>query len=134
MSKKSKKRTAKRGEIAGNAVYAIIKIVTVVVAVMLVYRAGGIAYEYGERLFGEPAMDAAPGVDVVIAVDESDSESDVGEKLEKAGLIRDKNVFIVQEMLIGFKNGIQPGIYTLNTSQTIEQMLQIMSVIPDTEE
>ena len=101
---------------------------------MLVYRAASIAFEYGERLFGEPAMAEAPGEDVVITVAESDSESDVGQKLENAGLIRDKTLFVVQEKLIGFKNGIQPGTYTLNTSQTIEQMLQIMSVIQEEEE
>lgn len=133
-NKKKKKRSNKKGEIAGNAVYSIIKIVAVVVVVMLVYRAGSIAYEYGERLFGEPAMSEEPGRDVVITVSESDSESDVGKMLEDAGLIRDKTLFVIQEKLIGFKNGIQPGTYTLNTSQTIEQMLQIMSVIPETEE
>lgn len=134
MTNKKKKRSNKKGEIAGNAVYTIVKIVAVVVAAMLVYRAASIAFEYGERLFGEPAMAEAPGEDVVITVAESDSESDVGQKLENAGLIRDKTLFVVQEKLIGFKNGIQPGTYTLNTSQTIEQMLQIMSVIQEEEE
>lgn len=134
MSKTGKKRSHKKGEIAGNAVYAIVKIVAVVVAVMLVYRAGSLAFEYGERLFGETAVDAAPGRDVVITIDSGDSVGEVGKTLETAGLIRDKTLFVIQEKLIGFKTGIQPGVYTLNTSQTIEQMLQIMSVVSETEE
>lgn len=134
MSKTGKKRSNQKREAAGNAVYTIVKVVVVVVAVMLVYRAGTIAFEYGERLFGETAVDAAPGRDIVITVSEGDGVSDVGKALEDAGLIRDKTLFVIQEKLIGFKNGIQPGVYTLNTSQTIEQMLQMMSVIPDTEE
>ncbi len=128
---KKKRRSGRKGEMAGNAVYTIVKVVAVVVIVMLIYRAGGIAFDYGERLFGEPAMSEAPGMDVVITVSESDSVRDVGWKMEEAGLIRDKTLFVIQEMLIGYKNGIQPGIYTLNTSQNVEQMLQIMSVIQD---
>ena len=134
MSKTGKKRSGKKSEMAGNAVYTIIKIVVVVVAVMLVYRAGTIAFEYGERLFGETAVDETPGRDVVINISEGDSVSDVGKALEDAGLIRDKTLFVIQEKLIGYKNGIQPGVYTLNTSQTIEQMLQLMSVIQESEE
>ena len=134
MSKTGKKRSRKTGEIAGNAIYSVVKIVAVVVAVMLVYRAGSLAFEYGERLFGETAVDEAPGRDITITVENGDSVADVGKMLEDAGLIRDKTLFVIQEKLIGFKTGIQPGVYTLNTSQTIEQMLQIMSVVSETEE
>ena len=34
---------------------------------------------------------------------------------------------MIQEKLVGFKNGLQPGTYTLNTSQTPEEMIEIMS-------
>ena len=62
-----------------------------------------------------------------VTVEEADSVQDVADKLEQAGLIRDAELFVIQEKLVGFKNGLQPGTYTLNTSQTPEEMIEIMS-------
>ena len=128
MSSRSRKQAARKKEAAGNAVYTVVKIVVVILIVMVIYRVGNMAYTYGERIFGEPAMTEAPGTDVVITVEESDSVKDVAEKLEQAGLIRDVDLFVLQEKLVGFKRGLQPGSYTLNTSQTPEELIETMSV------
>ena len=133
-SSRSRKHAKKKQEAAGNAVYAVVKIVVVVLIVMVIYRLGSMAYTYGERIFGEPAMAEAPGTDISITVEETDSVRDVAEKLEQAGLIRDAGLFVTQERLVGFKSGLQPGTYTLNTSQTPEEMIEILSASQTEEE
>ena len=127
MSSSRKPAGKRKREAAGNAVYAVVKIVIVVLVVMVVYRLGSMAYTYGERIFGEQPMAEEPGTDVPVTVEEADSVQDVADKLEQAGLIRDAELFVIQEKLVGFKNGLQPGTYTLNTSQTPEEMIEIMS-------
>ena len=127
MSSSRRRAVKKRKEVAGNAVYTVVKIVAVVLIVMVVYRLGSMAYTYGERIFGEQPMAEAPGTDIPITVEETDSVRDVADKLEQAGLIRDAGLFVIQEKLVGFKSGIQPGTYTLNTSQTPEEMIETMS-------
>ena len=112
----------------------MIKIVVVILIVMVIYRLGSMAYTYGERIFGETAVSEEPGEDVVITVEETDSVQDVAQKLEQAGLIRDAGLFVIQEKLVGFKSGLQPGTYTLNTSQTPEEMIETMSVSQTEEE
>ena len=106
----------------------------VVLIVMVIYRLGSMAYTYGERIFGEPAMAEASGTDISITVEETDSVRDVADKLEQAGLIRDAGLFVIQERLVGFKSGLQPGTYTLNTSQTPEEMIEILSASQTEEE
>ncbi len=134
MSSRSRKRAGKKKEVAGTAVYSVIKIVVVILIVMVIYRLGSMAYTYGERIFGETAVSEKPGEDVVITVEETDSVQDVAQKLEQAGLIRDAGLFVIQEKLVGFKSGLQPGTYTLNTSQTPEEMIETMSVSQTEEE
>ena len=129
-SSRSRKHAKKKQEAAGNAVYTVVKIVVVVLIVMVIYRLGSMAYTYGERIFGEPAMAEAPGTDISITVEETDSVRDVADKLEQAGLIRDAGLFV----LVGFKSGLQPGTYTLNTSQTPEEMIEILSASQTEEE
>ena len=51
------------------AVYSVVKIVVIILVIMVVYRLGSMAYSYGERIFGEPPMESAPGTDIVITVE-----------------------------------------------------------------
>ena len=107
--------------------YTVVKIVVVILIAMVIYRLGSMAFTYGERIFGELPMTEEPGTDLSITVEETDSVRDVADKLEQAGLIRDAELFVIQEKLVGFKSGLQPGTYTLSTSQTPEEMIEIMS-------
>ena len=127
MSSSRRRAVKKRTEVAGNAVYTVVKIVVVILIAMVIYRLGSMAFTYGERIFGELPMTEEPGTDLSITVEETDSVRDVADKLEQAGLIRDAELFVIQEKLVGFKSGLQPGTYTLSTSQTPEEMIEIMS-------
>lgn len=121
----------KKKEAAGVAVYSVVKIVVIILVIMVVYRLGSMAYSYGERIFGEPPMESAPGTDIVITMGSEDSVRDIAENLKAAGLIRDAGLFVLQERLAGYKEGVKAGTYTLNTSMTPEELIQTMAASSD---
>ena len=106
----------------------VFKIVLAIIIVMLVYKWSLLAYDYGQRVFNEPPMSAGSGRTVTIVVSEGDSAKEIGEKLEKNGLIRDAMLFRIQEMLSAYKDELQPGTYELNTSMTTEEIMEIMAM------
>ncbi len=106
----------------------VFKIVLAIIIVMLVYKWTLTAYEYGQRVFNEPPVTTGSGRSVSVVISEGDGAKEVGEILEKKGLIRDAGLFFIQERLSEYKDKIIPGTYELNTSMTTEEMLQIMSV------
>ena len=106
----------------------VFKIVLAIIIVMLVYKWSLLAFDYGQRVFNEPPMSAGSGRTVTVVVSEGDSAKEIGEKLEKSGLIRDAMLFRIQEMLSAYKDEMQPGTYELNTSMTTEEMMEIMAM------
>ena len=114
-------------QIAGAVVGTVIKVVVTAVFLMFVYRYAVEAYDYGYRIFGEEPMDAEPGRDVSVTIEEHDSTQDVAEMLMQRGLIRDAKLFVIQEKLSGLEEGIQPGTYDLNTAMKVEEMLEIFA-------
>ena len=106
----------------------VFKIVLAIIIVMLVYKWSLLAYDYGQRVFNEPPMSAGSGRTVTIIINEGDSAKQIGDKLEKNGLIRDAMLFRIQEMLSAYKDEMQPGTYELNTSMTTEEMMEIMAM------
>ena len=59
------------------------------------------------------------------------SGSDIGSMLEDKGLIRDGKLFAVQLKLSAYSKKIKPGVYTLNTSMTAKEMMEVMSPVPE---
>ena len=105
----------------------VFKIVAAIVIVMLVYKWSMSAYEYGKRVFNEPPVAVGEGRDVTVTVNQGDTVKEISKLLEEAGLIRDAELFVIQEMLSGYKDKMKPGTYVLSTSMTTEEMMQIMS-------
>jgi len=113
----------------------LIKIAIAVVVVMFIYRGSLIAYEYGYRIFEEPAMaKEGEGRDVVVTIPEGMSAKEMGELLYMKGLIRDEKLFQIQYFLSEFKEDLLPGTFTLNTSLQVEEMLEVMTKEPVTED
>ena len=114
------------GQIVGAVVETVIKVVVAAIVVMFIYRYSIMAYDYGYRIFGEEPVDAEPGRDISIQVADGDEAEDIGRMLEEKGLIRDANLFFIQEKLSGLEDGIAAGTYELNTAMTVGEMLDIM--------
>ena len=105
----------------------IFRILAVIVLVFFIYQAGFKAYDFGYRIFAEEPMSVEPGRDVDVTITHGKSVMDIGKMLQEKGLIKDAQLFYVQEKLSSFKGKIQPGAYTLNTSMTAEDMMRIMA-------
>ena len=107
-----------------------------VIAVYGLYELGLKSYNYGYRIFAEPPMSAGEGKDRLVQVKDSMSEMEIAEMLEEKGLIRDRFLFVLQLNVSGYSGKLKAGPYTLNTSMTAEEMLQVMSQedLTDTEQ
>ena len=107
-----------------------------VIAVYGLYELGLKSYNYGYRIFAEPPMSAGEGKDRLVQVKDSMSEMEIAEMLEEKGLIRDRFLFVLQLKVSGYSGKLIAGPYTLNTSMTAEEMLQVMSQedLTDTEQ
>ena len=114
-------------EVVVSVFSTVFKVVLAIIIVMLVYKWSLTAYEYGQRVFNEPPMTAGDGRTVTIVVEEGDGAKEIGATLENHGLIRDAELFVIQEMLSAYKDKMKPGAYELNTSMTSDEMMAIMS-------
>ncbi len=86
-----------------------------------------LSYEYGYRVFSEAPITEGEGVDKDIEIPMGSSALEIGEILQKSGLIRDSKLFFIQELLSSYRGDLKPGTYTLNTSMTAEEMMRVMS-------
>ena len=117
----------KAGEIIGSFVESIIKIVVAIVIVMYVYKWATAAYDFGYRIFTEEPMSVGEGRIISVEITEDATAKSIGQMLEDRGLIRDKNVFFLQELLSEYHGDETPGIYDLNTAMTADEMIAIMA-------
>ena len=111
----------------------IIRASILAIAILVIFRTGQKAYDFGFRIFTEEEMSPAPGRDVAVTIVQGDSTMDVGKMLEEKGLIRDYKLFYVQKKCSVYDDDIKPGFYTLNTSMTAEDMFAIIAGKKDTE-
>ena len=105
----------------------VFKIVLAVIIVIMVYKWSLVAYEYGTRVFNEPPMSAGEGRTVTVVIEKGASVSEMGQTLEKKGLIRDADLFRIQEMLSAYKGKLQAGTYELKTSMTTDEIMRILA-------
>lgn len=110
---------------------------SILVVVLILFgftKLGNYAFDFGYRVFTEQPISKEPGKDVVIQVESGISDSELGQILEDKGLIRDGTLFVAQLKMSAYANKIQAGIYTLNTSETAKEMIQIMSTVEESTE
>lgn len=113
-------------QVAYSLLGTVIRAIILVVLAIAVFKIGGKAYEFGFRIFTEEPMSEAPGRDVQITVSKSDEMKDVAKILEEKGLVRDAKLFRIQSKFSTYDGDLKPGIYTLNTSMTAEDMFAVL--------
>ena len=112
----------------------IVKVVLVVLVLMFIYKEAVKAYDFGYAIFEDKPVSEAPGRDVTISITEGKTAKEIGEILESKGLVSDATIFYLQNLLSSYKDELQPGMYTLNTSMTPTEMMEIMSAKDELEE
>ena len=113
--------------VIGSTVELIIKVVALVFIASYIIKAAVAAYDYGYRIFTEAPVSLGEGRVISVSVEEPVSVRDVGQMLQERGLIRDANLFVIQELLSEDHGKIQPGIYDLSTSMTAQEMVAVMA-------
>lgn len=113
---------------------AILRVVIAVAVVYVIYQGAGICYDYGYRIFTEPAISTGEGRTVTVTVDEDMSPWDIGELFESRGLVEDAKLFVLQYYLSEHFSDVRPGVFELNTNMTAEEMMAVMAQGADEEE
>ena len=108
----------------------ILQATVILAAIYVVYTGAVKCHDYGYRIFAEPPMTDGEGTTVQVAVTETMKPKDIGELFQKKGLIRDSKLFILQYYLSEHRKEVKPGIFELNTSMTVEEMMEAMTVAP----
>lgn len=108
-------------------IFMVLKIVVVVVIAMFIYKGATMAYDYGYRVFAEEPVDAAPGLDMDVVIEDGMGPKEIGNLLESKGLIKDGTLFYLQNILSKYAGDLKGGSYTLNTSMTTEEMMAVIS-------
>lgn len=127
-------KAAQIREILTTILGTVIKIIVIMWLVNFIYTKAVESYAFGYRVFTEEPVSPAPGRDVTVALTEGKTEKAIAETLEEKGLVRDSNLAYLQILCSEYRTTIEPGVYTLNTSMTLEEMMYEMSPSEHTEE
>lgn len=102
-----------------------VNILVLAVMLMLIYTYAGKGYEFGKAIFTEKGMTGEENAkEVIVTIPNNSSSGDIADIITKAGLVKDKNVFLVQLMLSEDKDKIEAGTYTLSTADTPSDIIQ----------
>ena len=82
-------------------------------------------YAFGHSIFYATAVESAPGTDKTITIPEGQSAKESVQLLHDVGLISNELAVEIQLKFYDYK--IQPGTYTLNTSMTSKEILQVLN-------
>ncbi|MCM1056268.1 MAG: endolytic transglycosylase MltG [Firmicutes bacterium] len=121
----------KPANIIFSVVGAICRVAVLILAVYVIYQGALKCYDYGYRIFTEPAVSSGEGKTVTVAITEDMSASDIGTLLQNKGLIRDAKLFVLQYYLSEFREDVKPGIFEFSTSMTAEEMMEAMTLTED---
>ena len=88
-------------------------------------KAAVYSYDFAYQVFGDVAVESAPGRDVKVTIMKGESSMNIAEKLKDAKLIVDKYSFYVKLKLKEYD--IMPGTYVLNTSMSYDQVLDVIT-------
>ena len=112
----------KTANLAGAVLGTILKVVFVVVVVYLVYTGASTCYDYGYRIFTEPAVSAGEGRKITVTLTSDMSATEIGTMMQEKGLTRDGRLFALE-----YKKDWKPGTYELSTAMTAEEMMEVMA-------
>lgn len=113
---------------------ALVKIAVAIWIINFLYTKTMEAYDFGYRVFTEEPLSPAPGREITVSLTEGKSDMDIAKMLEDKGLVRDYKLAFVQILASEYREDLVPGVYTLNTAMTLEDMMCTMAPKPLDEE
>lgn len=105
-----------------------IRLIIIFLVVFFVFQGGRRAYQFGKAVFVEKAVATEENSrEVTVTISQGDSKMDIGNMLERIGLIENAKVFYVQALLSENGHNLKPGKYKLNTSMTSEDIMSAIA-------
>ena len=102
--------------------------ITVLFCVLVVcglYEVGLKCYDFGYRVYTEPAVSQDGGTEALVQITEDMGTKELAAILEEKGMIRDQRLFYLQAKLSGFK--LQPGVYKVSSAMTARELMAAMT-------
>lgn len=118
------------GNLVGAVFGAIFKVLCTVLVVLVIYRGAVVCYDYGYRIFMEPAVSAGEGRKITVTIPADMSAQEMGELFANKGLIKDVRLFVLQYYFSEYRKEIQSGTFELSTAMTAEEMMEAMASEP----
>ncbi len=116
------------GNIVSAVFGTILRVVAAVAVIFLIWQGALLCYDYGYRVFMEPAVSAGEGRVVTVSVTEDMTPLQIGEAFEARGLVRDGKLFALQYLFSEYRKNVKPGVFELSTAMTAEEMMEYMSM------
>ena len=111
-----------------SVVTTVLKILVVIMILFLVFQGGRRAYQFGRAIYLDEAITTPENArGITVTVSEGDLAMDIGNMLERKGLIKSAKVFYVQALLCEDGNHLKAGSYQLNTAMNAEEIMHIMA-------
>ena len=110
------------GGVAGRVIIAALLL-------LLTFEGLRICFDFGHDIFYQQPMEADPGTDHVVTLEDGATMQSTAEKLKDEGLIRNELAFVIQGEL--YQINLYPGDYTLNTSMTTKEILTALNTDPE---
>ena len=128
MAAKTKKKENLGYRMALGGVKGIMRVLIIVCIIVVMIFLGKQAYSIGRAVFDDKPIDSGAGRAVEVVITEEMSVMEIGELLNKKGLLDEKPiVFWIQEFISDNHNQIMPGTYRLTTAMNVEEMLAVMA-------
>lgn len=121
----------KKESIVGAVFGAIIRVLAAIAIIYLIYNGAYICYDYGYRIYTEPAVSQGAGREVTVTVTKDMSPFAIGKLFESKGLVKDGTLFALQYLLSENRAEVAPGTFVLSTAMTAEEMMAAM--VPEEE-
>ena len=110
-----------------------IKIVVYLIIAVVIYLVLSRAFAFGELILSEDGMvSKGNGVEIQITIPQDASSKEIGDILEKNGLIKSSYAFIIQVIL--YEADIKPGKYVLNTEYSPKEIIEVLDATTENNE
>ena len=102
-----------------------VNILIYIAVILIIYRAGVMAYDFSYQVFGSPVVSEYSTDTVNVVVESGDGISDVAADLEDKGLIENRMAFVLKARLADAT--FMPGTYPLAQNMSSDDMIELMS-------
>ena len=117
----------KPANVIGAVAGTVIRVVVSILVIYLIYRGAMLGYDYGYRIFTEPAVSSGEGRTVTVEVTKDMSPTEIGKLFQNKGLVKDARLFALQYLFSEYRKDVKPGVFELSTAMTAEEMMKAMT-------